>query len=36
MIEYNVKWQGLNGHQLGNGPVFGELTEAVLRDVYHK
>lgn len=32
VLEMNVKEQGINIHQLCNGPLFGELTEKVLKN----
>ena len=34
MIEFNVSCGGLDVHQLPNGPIFGDLTEDVLIDVF--
>ncbi len=34
MIELNLRWQGVNFHQLNNGPLFGDLTEKVLEEVF--
>jgi hypothetical protein len=33
LIEVNLRWQGVNLHQMNNGPLFGDLTEEVLRHV---
>lgn len=34
LIEFNLRWQGLNHHQLTRGPLFGDLTESVLEKVF--
>lgn len=34
LIEYNLRWQGLNHHQLTDGPLFGDLTDKVLDRVF--
>lgn len=34
LIEYNLRWQGLNNHQLTVGPLFGGLTDSVLEEVF--
>lgn len=34
LIEMGVSFGGLNFHQICNGPVFGDMTEDVLRDVF--
>ena len=34
LIEFNVCYGELDFHQLCNGPIFGDLTEDVLRDVF--
>lgn len=34
LIEFNVSCGGLDIHQLPNGPIFGDLTEEVLDDVF--
>lgn len=34
MIELNLRWQGLNFHQLHNGPLFGADTENILGKVF--
>lgn len=34
LIEFNVSCGGVNTHQLCNGPIFGDLTEEVLDDVF--
>ena len=36
LIEANLCSGGLNTHQLGNGPVFGDDTEEILKEVFHK
>ncbi|WP_223701114.1 sugar-transfer associated ATP-grasp domain-containing protein [Sutcliffiella deserti] len=36
LIEVNLRWQGLNHHQLTIGPLFGDLTDEVLEEVYGK
>ncbi len=33
MIEFNIRWGELNGHQINNGPLFGDRTEEILADV---
>lgn len=33
LLECNIRWQGCRGPQLLNGPVFGALTETVMRRV---
>lgn len=32
LIEYNVKWQEINFHQLNNGPLFGIFTDEILKE----
>lgn len=34
LIEFNVSCGGLDVHQLPNGPIFGDMTEDVLEDVF--
>ncbi|MDM0551473.1 sugar-transfer associated ATP-grasp domain-containing protein [Clostridium perfringens] len=34
LIEYNLSLQGINFHQMNNGPLFGDLTESVLEEVF--
>lgn len=34
LIEFNTTWGGLDVHQLSNGPIFGDLTQEVLDDVF--
>lgn len=34
LVEFNLKPQGLDLHQRENGPIFGDLTEAVLDEVF--
>lgn len=34
LIEVNLRWQGLNHHQLTIGPLFGDLTDEVLEEVF--
>ena len=34
LIEYNLRFQELNFHQINNGPLFGELTDQVLKEVF--
>lgn len=34
LIEYNLGMQGINFHQMNNGPLFGEITDEVLSQVY--
>lgn len=34
LIEFNLTWGGLDLHQLCNGPIFGDLTEDVLEEVF--
>ncbi|WP_100333072.1 sugar-transfer associated ATP-grasp domain-containing protein [Bacillus alkalisoli] len=34
LIEYNLRFQEMNFHQINNGPLFGELTNDVLEDVF--
>ncbi len=36
LIEANMRKGGINLHQFDNGPLFGDLTERVLDEVYHK
>lgn len=36
LVEYNLGFQGLNPHQLNNGPLFGDLTNEVLKEVFNK
>lgn len=36
LIEANMRNSGINLHQFSNGPLFGELTEQVLREVFAK
>lgn len=35
-IEYNLQYQAINFHQVFNGPLFGELTDDILKDVFSK
>lgn len=35
LVEFNVSWGQLDFHQLCNGPIFGELTEDVLGEVFN-
>lgn len=34
LIEANLSWGDLNLHQMSNGPIFGNLTETVIKDVF--
>ena len=34
LIEFNLTWGGLDLHQLCNGPIFGDMTEDVLKEVF--
>ena len=34
VVEFNITFGGINFHQLCNGPLFGELTESVLEEVF--
>ncbi|MFD3155947.1 sugar-transfer associated ATP-grasp domain-containing protein [Haloimpatiens sp. FM7330] len=34
LIEYNLRFQGINFLQMDNGPLFGKLTDEVLEDVF--
>jgi len=34
LIENNLRFQEINFHQLGNGPLFGDLTDEVLEEVF--
>lgn len=34
LIEFNLSCGGINSHQLCNGPIFGDLTEDVLKEVF--
>ena len=34
LIEINLRFQGINGGQLCNGPLFGDLTDEILREVF--
>lgn len=34
LIEYNLRFQGVNSHQLNNGPLFGNLTNEMLLEVF--
>lgn len=36
IIEFNLFCGGIAPHQLNNGPLYGEMTEAVLKDVFAK
>jgi hypothetical protein len=36
LIEANMRKGGINFHQFNNGPLFGDLTERVLDEVFHK
>lgn len=36
LIEANMRKGGINLHQFDNGPLFGELTERILREVFGK
>ena len=33
LIEYNIRAPGINNHQLTSGPLFGELTDDILKEV---
>lgn len=35
LIEANMRKGGINFHQFNNGPLFGDLTESVLDEVFH-
>ena len=35
LIEVNLTYGGVDHHQINNGPIFGELTEKVLKQVFH-
>ena len=34
LVEFNLRYQGLNHHQLTIGPIFGDLTDEVLEEVF--
>ena len=34
LLEINLMSQGINLHQLSNGPLFGELTDEVLAEIF--
>jgi len=34
MIEFNLEWQGMSLNQLNNGPLFGDLTDEILTEVF--
>jgi hypothetical protein len=36
LIEINLKYQGINGVQLCQGPIFGDLSKTLLGDVFLK
>ena len=36
MIELNLRWCGLNFHQLHHGPLFGDRTTEILNKVTNK
>jgi hypothetical protein len=36
LIEVNLTYGGVDVHQMSNGPVFGDMTEAVLNEVFKK
>ena len=36
LIEVNLAYGGLFFHQIANGPVFGDLTEDIIREVIKK
>ena len=36
LIEFNVSFGGLNFHQICNGPVFGDMTEEIMKEVFDK
>ena len=36
VIEFNLTPQGITQHQLNNGPLFGDLTDSVLKEVFKK
>lgn len=36
LIEANMRKGGINLHQFDNGPLFGDLTDAVLKEVFNK
>lgn len=35
IIEYNLIDSSCSFHQIGNGPIFGEMTEMILNDIYN-
>ena len=35
LIEFNLTWGQLDFHQYCNGPIFGDMTEDVLNDVFN-
>ena len=35
-IEMNIKYGGINAHQLGSGPLYGDKTDSTLNEVYGK
>lgn len=36
MIEYNTSWCGINFHQFNNGPLFGDMTDEILKEITKK
>ena len=36
LIEVNLRWGDIDFHQISNGPLFGDLTENVINDVFNK
>ena len=33
LIEFNIRWQEINSHQISNGPLFNEYTDSVLEGI---
>lgn len=36
LIEFNASWAGVDVHQLCNGPIFGDMTHDVMKEVFDK
>ena len=34
ILEYNIKYQGIAYYQIANGPLFGDLTDRILQEVF--
>ena len=36
LIEKNLSWSGLSFHQQCNGPIFGDMTQEIIKEVFDK